>query len=42
MVVVFMGLFFLSLSMVELESLCFFMSVYVDSSEAWSVSQNGA
>lgn len=40
-VVVFNGLLFLSLSIVELDILWFFINVYVDSLEFRSVSQNG-
>lgn len=40
-VVVFSGLFFRSLSMVELDRWCLFINVYVDSGESLSVSQNG-
>ena len=40
-VVVFSGLFFRSLSMVELDRWYLFINVYVDSEESLSVSQNG-
>ena len=41
-VVVLRGLFFLSLSIVELEIWCLLISVYVDSLDALSVAQNGS
>lgn len=41
MVVVFIGLFFLSLSIIALEILYFLISVYVDSGELLNVAQNG-
>lgn len=40
-VVVVSGLFLRNLSIVALEMLCFLISVYVDSSETFNVSQNG-
>lgn len=42
MVVVVTGLFFRSLSMVELDILCFFIRVYVVSWDCASVAQKGA